>query len=133
MANNNFPFKDMEITVKTPNGTQKVKLQWASGTQRKYDGLFQKAQEFIDIEVLRGCSKRVPFKSGDLRDSGLAHSKIGSGLLVYDIPYARKQYYSTAQSRSYDPNRGAGWFHRTAAVERTRILAGAKRIIGGGG
>lgn len=131
MSNFKFDFRDAEITIKTANGTQKVRLQWAK-SERKFFGLHQRAQEFVDIEALKGCTRRVPFKKGYLRDSGLALSKIGSGLLVYDTPYARIQYYNTSQSRPYDSNRGGYWFERMRASERGRILAGAKRIIGGG-
>ena len=93
---------------------------------------FNRAQVFIDSEVLRFCSPRVPFDRGVLERSGALGTVIGSGTVQYIAPYAAPQYYNTPESRSYDANRGGMWFERGKMVERERILRGAERIAGGG-
>jgi len=87
---------------------------------------------YVDSEVLRFCSARVPFKTGMLQKSGILGTVIGSGEIQYVAPYAARQYYRTAQTRIYDANRGAFWFERGKAAEKDRILRGAMRIAGGG-
>ena len=37
-------------------------------------------------------------------------------------------YYGTADTRSYDANRGAHWFERTKVAEKEDILRGADKI-----
>jgi hypothetical protein len=67
-----------------------------------------------------------------LKLSGILGTEVGSGEVRYIAPYSARQYYKTADSRPYDPNRGAHWFERGKAVERERILQGALRLAGGG-
>lgn len=92
----------------------------------------QKAQSFVDSEVLRHCSPLVPKKTGFLDESGKLGTKIGSGEVRYSAPYASKQYYDTAESREYDPNRGANWFERMKPSHKAQILSGAQKIVKGG-
>lgn len=89
-----------------------------------------RAQMFIDNEVLRLCDPLVPLDTGALKDSGIRSTNIGSGLVIYSTPYAEIQYYETAQTRSYDPNRGSFWFERMKAQHKDAILNGAKKITG---
>lgn len=36
--------------------------------------------------------------------------------------YARRQYYNTSTTRSYDSRRGGMWFERMKTAHRTQIL-----------
>lgn len=60
-------------------------------------GLIQKV---IDTEIIRWCTDYVPFDEGVLTQSAYTATQIGSGLIVYDTPYARYQYYGEV----YGPN-----------------------------
>ena len=91
---------------------------------------FTRMQKFIDSEVLRRCSPRVPFQTGMLEKSGKLGTVIGSGVVEYIAPYARMQYYSTSETRPYDPNRGAKWFERMKVAEKKDILEGARKLGG---
>ena len=62
-----------------------------------------------------------------LEKSGLLGTVVGSGEVKYIAPYARFQYYSTAQSRIYDPRRGGMWFERMKAAHRKDILRAAEK------
>lgn len=132
------------LTIITPRGTvynvtlksgkTKAVLEWSPGFGREYTSNFTRAQKFVDSEVLRFCSTRVPFQTGMLQKSGILGTEVGSGEVRYIAPYSAPQYYKTADSRPYDPSgkRGAHWFERGKAVERARILRGAQRLAGGG-
>lgn len=124
----------MQINISTPRGTlisdgkNSCELVWNSsfGSQRTQD--FNKRQAFIDSEVLRHCSHMVPFRTGTLEKSGILGTVIGSGEIQYLVPYARRQYYDTADSRPYDGQRGAHWFERMKAAYKDQILKGAQKM-----
>lgn len=130
------------IVITTPRGTvytttskggkTTAHLDWNPDFGSRYTGNFTRAQQFVDNEVLRFCSARVPFDTGVLQKSGILGTTVGSGEVRYIAPYSAYQYYKTARTRGYDANRGGMWFERGKAVERERILRGAARIAGGG-
>lgn len=110
-----------DTVISGPNG-EKVTLTWNPGAERRINNVLKEKQKTIDSEVLRLCAPMVPFKSGALERSGTIHTVIGSGEVVYATPYARYQYYATAQTRSYDPRRGARWFERMKTAHKDQIL-----------
>lgn len=118
--------------IETKNGT--ARLVW---NDSKFKGIwsdqYSQAQKFVDSEVLRLSTPKIPLRSSMLIKSGQLGTFIGSGLVRWIAPYARKQYYDTAESRLYDPQRGAFWFERMKAVHDQEIINGAKKIAGGGG
>ena len=63
----------------------------------------------------------VPLRTGTLERSGTLGTLIGSGEVKYIAPYARRQYYNTATTRSYDPRRGGKWFERMKTANKDRI------------
>lgn len=81
-----------------------------------------RVQQVIDSEVLRLCEPYVPRRTGDLIRSGISHTSIGSGLVVYNTPYARRWYYEAAKF-SGAPKRGNYWF------ERMKNEGGAEKIL----
>lgn len=125
------------LKIKTPNGftyqspTAGAAFSWNSTFGPDMTRRFTQAQKFIDSEVLRFCSVRVPFQTGMLQKSGITGTIVGSGEVTYTAPYAARQYYHTARSRSYDANRGSYWFERGKAAEKQRILQGARKLAGG--
>lgn len=115
--------------IQTAAGT--ARLTWSEGFGTSESANFSKAQMFIDSEVLRFCSVRVPFRTGMLQKSGILGTVVGSGEVWYTAPYAARQN-KTAPTRPYDANRGGQWFERGKAAERRRILEGARKLAGGG-
>lgn len=116
--------------IKTANG--QAELTWNKNALAARQQHFQKAQVFVDSEVLRLCSPLVPFQTGMLDKSGKLGTEIGSGEVRYIAPYAAAQYYNTSESRPYGAQRGAKWFERMKAGHKKEILDGAKKIAGGG-
>ena len=89
-------------------------------------------QQFVDSEVLRLCDPYVPKDTGMLIKSGILHTTIGSGEVVYDTPYARACYYVPAKFQGA-PKRGNYWFDRMKNEGgKEKILIGAAKIAGGG-
>lgn len=52
-----------------------------------------RVQKYIDSEVLRCCDSYVPMLTGKLKQSGITSTVVGSGMVHYNTPYARKNYY----------------------------------------
>lgn len=71
-----------------------------------------RVQQVLDSEILHHCEPYIPFDTGMLRDSGPLSTEIGSGIIVYDTPYARKQYYENSGGEGL---RGRLWFERAKA------------------
>lgn len=123
--------KGAVVQVKTANGTVKAQLQWNPGFSGKWNGRTTAAQKFVDSEVLRLSSRYVPLRTSMLQKSGILGTEIGSGEVAWIAPYAKKQYYETADSRSYDIMRGGHWFERMKADHGAAIIEGAKKTAGG--
>lgn len=94
-----------------------------------------RAQQYVDSEVLRLTDPYVPMLTGALKKSGITGTVVGSGLVVYKAPHARRQYYTNAgrgkQGTQRGGLRGRYWFARMKADHGKQIIAGAKKIAGG--
>ena len=109
-----------------------AKFSFSRGFVTKQDKHFAEAQKFIDSEVLRLTSPYVPFRTGTLDKSGILGTTVGSGLVVYNVSYADKQYHRTPDSRSYDALRGAHWFERMMADHGKQLISDTKKVAIGG-
>lgn len=108
-------------------GKTTCKLVWDSDFGKKRTENFSRKQKIVDSEVLRYCAPFVPLISSMLVKSGQLGTVIGSGEVKYIAPYARFQYYQTAQSRSYDSRRGGKWFERMKTAHKADIQRAAER------
>ena len=88
-----------------------------------------KVQQYIDSKCLQYCEGYVPKDSNALIESGIHHTKIGSGEVVYQTPYARRWYYMPTNFQEA-PRRGNYWFERMKKEYKQSILDGAARIAG---
>lgn len=123
--------KGAVVQTQTQNGTVKAQLQWNPGFSAKWNGRASSAQKYVDSEVLRLSSRYIPLRTSMLQKSGIWGTEIGSGEVAWIAPYAKKQYYETADTRSYDAQRGGHWFIRMKADHGKEIIAGAKARMGG--
>ena len=83
-------------------------------------------QQTIDSEVIRYCDLKVPMDTGMLKDSAISATDIGTGEVIYNTPYARKQYYENSGTGQ----RGKLWFERMKADNLDDILRTAANISG---
>lgn len=88
-------------------------------------------QRFIDNEVLRLAAPYAPRDNELLIKSGIKNTIAGSGLVVYNTPYARRWYYEPAKFQGA-PTRGNYWVERMLNEGgKVKILQGAAKIAGG--
>lgn len=86
-----------------------------------------RVQQVIDNAIIGFSDSYIPFDTGMLRDSGYTATVPGSGVIVWDTPYARRQYYENQGSGM----RGRLWFERMKADHRDDILQLAADESGG--
>jgi hypothetical protein len=64
--------------------------------------------------------------------SGMLATDIGSGLVEWNAPYAKAQYYSTLKVCSETgPYRGPFWFERAKSEYKRHWISSTRRIAGG--
>ena len=82
-----------------------------------FEKKFKQAQKIVDSEVLRRCDPLIPMDTGMLKKSGILGTTIGSGIVSYITPYARRQYYENQGNGNHNKSglRGAYWFERMKA------------------
>ena len=114
------------FTRSSPHGMET--FQFDRGFGAKYTGKFNQAQRVIDSEVLRLNSPYVPMDSGALIRSGIANTVIGSGVVIYRTPYARRWYYEAANFQGA-PMRGRFHFERMKVDHKGDILRVAGRVF----
>lgn len=116
------------------------------------DDKLHKAQVYLDNRVLTDSNSYAAKRVGDLRRSGIRHTRLGSGVVCWDTSYAHYQYEGRAmvgkQSRkawamrgepkvyngehlSYSqPGTGARWFEVAKKKYLKSWLKGVKKIFG---
>lgn len=134
---------DQLVKVKVNGGTVRGILRFRNDFAARKTLAYQQAQRYVDNEVLRRCDPLTPRQRGDLIRSGVRATSVGSGLVQYNSPYARYQYYGKVMigkapktltniplTYTEAPNRGAKWFERMKIKDKKDILRGAGRIVG---
>lgn len=78
-----------------------------------------RVQQMVDAEFLKNVEPYVPLdlagkyeNPGNLVNSGILNTVIGSGEIVWDTPYARNLYYHNDYNFQGSPLRGAYWADR---------------------
>ena len=109
------------------------KITFRPGFQADMDARFARLQFAFSQKVADVVDKYVPLDSGQLKDSvNGAASDFKDGKLVYNTPYARKQYYLHAEGtdlRGETGLRGSYWGQRALAdVGEHLALFGAKAV-----
>jgi hypothetical protein len=129
----------MTPIIRTPRGhididkNGKAELIWNPNFVQKWTARYTAAQRFVDSEVIRLCEPYTPLLTGTLIKTGILGSEIGSGLVMWIAPYAKKQYYSGRKPGSQTGQlRGPFWFARMKAVSGKEIIKGAKKLAGQG-
>lgn len=107
--------KTMEVEGMT------VKLKWSSAFARERAGQFDRKQAFVDSECVRRMAKLTPMDTGMLIKSAIRGTRIGSGEIHQNTPYARRQYYEHKENSK--------WFERMKNRDKDQILKGADQIV----
>ena len=90
-----------------------------SGVIRTTSNDTEQKQKTLDSLVLQDSNRYCPQDTGALMKSAILHTVIGSGEVVWQTPYAHRQYYNWkggAQSHNRNLNATSKWFE-TALVK----------------
>ncbi len=96
-------------------------VRWLPGARGRWTRRFNRLQKFVDNNMVRHMSEYVPHRSGTLERSVITGSRMGSGVLIYRCPYARKQYY-LAHRRIVNGKRDSRWFERMWADRHEQVV-----------
>lgn len=112
-----------------------VSLKWynLAGTTARLSGNVDMAQKWLDNEVLKDCQPFVPMRTGNLMNSGISGTTLGSGEVVYSAPYANRCYYAKGANFSKDkhPQACAQWFEKAKAIRKGHWKDGVQKILKG--
>ena len=101
-------------------------FEWSPTAQPDWEGRFTRAQAAVDSAVLRYSAPYVPFETGTLNGSGVLGTKIGSGEVIWNAPYARFLYYGNVM---VGVNSGSPWAKKG---ERKKVTERELEYHGGG-
>lgn len=90
----------------------------------------KRMQVALDTQVLKDSNYYAPQTDGALITSSLIASQIGSGILMWDMPYARRLYYNPQYNFSTDrnPNARGLWFEAAKAERISEWVAIMKKV-----
>lgn len=115
-----------------------MELKWRPDFGAEKTAALQKAQYALAQEAAKLIDSYVPFDTGTLKNSVNLASKYDEGLLVYDTPYARRQYYLHEQGTCLHGEtglRGSYWGQRAIADHKDELEKFAhdatKQFLGG--
>lgn len=115
------------------------KFQFRPGFQADMDAGFEKLQYAFSQTVARLTDPYVPFDTGMLKNSVNTASDFKGGILVYNTPYARRQYYLHEQGTDLHGDsrlRGSYWGQRAIADRKDELEqfahTAAGQFLGGG-
>ena len=108
------------------------KITFRPGLQADLDAGFAKVQYAFSQHVAKTVDPYVPFDTGMLKNSVNQASKFDEGLLVYNTPYARKQYYLHPEGEALHGDtglRGSYWGQRALADMGEHLALYATRAV----
>lgn len=95
-----------------------MELKWRPDFGAEKTAALQKAQYALAQEAAKRIDSYVPFDTGTLKNSVNQASKFDEGLLVYNTPYARRQFYLHPEGECLHGEnglRGSYWGQRALA------------------
>lgn len=106
----------------------KVKVDFnAGGVRKRLNGLGRRAQFQLDQQVMKDSNYYAPYDVGSLQKSVIPSAN-GKGLLEWNEPYAKAQYYGLPnKSKDKNPNASMKWFEqaKVRCKEKWRKLVDA--------
>lgn len=98
----------LTFNVKTTLNDAKIKAD--------LNGKLKSCQAPLDAMVMTDSNYFVPLKTGTLQKSAIINTRLGSGVIVWRTPYARRLYYEyTKPATQKNPNACSKWFEAAKA------------------
>lgn len=120
MAKKQFKIQTPRGAIYTTGGGTTARLEWNKNFSREHEQSFSRKQSFIDQECVRRMAPETPRRTGVLTKAATLGTVIGSGEIIQDTPYARRQYYEHKEK--------SHWFERMKNRHKDSILKGAQKI-----
>ncbi|MGN0706765.1 MAG: minor capsid protein [Faecalibacterium sp.] len=109
----------------------RVQVRWDGSFAARANTGWIRAQRKFGMEVARRMEPYVPFDTGMLKSSVVSASDFDSGELVYNTPYARRQYYLHPRGQGiHDGRRGSWWGQRCIADHKRHFVNFGRACIG---
>jgi hypothetical protein len=90
---------------------------------RKVSESKARAQKVLDLTVMKDSDRFVPFETGVLARRAMGSTTIGSGLIVYNTPYAKRQYYGNFDhTKNKHPFATRLWFEAAKAENLSKWI-----------
>lgn len=88
-----------------------------AATRTRLKAAVKRAQMKLDTQVITDSNYFVPKDTTMLEKSAVINTVIGSGLVKWKTPYARRQYYGNGfdHSKQRNPSACARWFEAAKA------------------
>ena len=132
------PIFDQPYGLKYQVDGIRMELSWRPDFGAEKTAALQKAQFALAQEAARLIDSYVPFDTGQLKNSVQTASNYEEGLLVYNTPYAQKQYYLHPEGEALHGDtglRGSYWGQRAIADHKDEMEKfahdAAKQFLGG--
>ena len=116
------------------------KIRFRPGLNADLDAGFAKVQFAFSQKVATGTDPYVPLDTGMLKNSVNTASDFKGGILVYNTPYARRQYYLHESGTDLHGDthlRGSYWGQRAVDAHKEELVTfahrAAQQFVGGGG
>lgn len=118
----------------TAKGKVTAELKWNPGFAPMLNQNHNRAQVFLDNEVLRTSNKFAPVVTSMLVKSGILGTEAGTGEVAWIAPYAWRQYHLKDRKTSQNINEYfspvyPGWFDRAWKIYGEQIKAKTKALI----
>ena len=75
----------------------------------KVENAFKQGMGVLASEILDDCNQYCKMDTGDLIASSYIHSKLDEGKLIWQTPYARRQYWEIRTAITDNGNPKATW------------------------
>jgi hypothetical protein len=142
---NRYVDQPQRRVIQTRGG--EIVMDWDPRFANHRNDLYNRAQRYVDAQVLYKSEAFIPVRSGLLMQSGRRCTRIGSGEVIWKTAYARPVYYGHRAPRGEAPKgedgknkkrphrikiaKSSRWFERMKMVSGAQIVDKAKRIAGG--
>ena len=85
-------------------------------TAQRLENRVQQVQKRFDLLVMRDSNFYCPHDTGVLQKSVILSSRLGSGVLTWNTPYAKAQYYGYPNKpKRHNVNATGKWFETAKA------------------
>ena len=102
----------------------------AKRVEARVRSAFQKGLSLLSLEILNDCNQYCKEDTGMLIASSYIHSRPEEGLLIWQTPYARRQYWEIRTAyQTVNPGASWKWFEVAKQKHGSRWVRQAKKLL----